>query len=142
MKITRYTAKQQTSVRKFLKEEPWYNEFFTDCYTAFIAVENKKIIGVAAMSVQLGTAELNFISVAPQHHRAGIGSALYASIEAYARKKKCAGIRVNCGIENTKAQAFYTKKGFAQVGTVKNYFSNNNMQLFFWKPLSNTVSHK
>jgi ribosomal protein S18 acetylase RimI-like enzyme len=69
----------------------------------------------AAISVR-PTVELSKCYVLPDHHGAGVASALMAASIDEARAKRAAGIWLGVNQENARAQRFYGKSGFERVG--------------------------
>jgi ribosomal protein S18 acetylase RimI-like enzyme len=135
MLIRKYTNKDLPSLKKLVNDNNYW-KFFTDKhYTKFLSFENNILIGVAVVSITLDTANLDFIFVREDRRSNNFGSKLVSTVEAYIKSKNAEGFCVNCGIENKKAQDFYINEGFKEVGKVFNYFSNNNMQIFFWKKI-------
>ena len=57
----------------------------------------------------------NFMGIAvdPAYHRTGIGKALMAAVEAWARETEASGIRLVSGAERTGAHEFYRHLGFS-----------------------------
>ena len=132
--IRKYNNGDLRTIKLLVKK--WYWPFFTnDHYAKFTAVENDQIVGVAVISITINTANIDFIYVKKDFRSSGIGKKLLERCQAYARSKKAEGVGVNCGQENKNAKKFYKKEGFQKVGQVYNYFSNNNLQIFFWKRL-------
>jgi ribosomal protein S18 acetylase RimI-like enzyme len=141
LELRKYTDSDKHQVLDLLQHEeidpntnePYEMEFFTqDFYVRFIAIEKEKIVGVIAFSKQFTTIELNFIYVKEDYRNTHVSQQLF---EMHTVFENMEGIRVNCGGDNVRAQKFYEKLGFQKVGEVKNYFSNNNTQFFYWRPV-------
>ena len=132
MMIRHYRAADFKQVKQLV--DKWYVSLFQDShYVKFVVVKQRRIVGVAVVSMTLTTANLDFLFVHEQCRSQGIGAQLVRKATSWAKSKHAEGLGVNCGIENKKAHAFYKNEGFKQVGKVYNFFSNNNWQLFFWK---------
>jgi len=71
---------------------------------------------VAAQLASRPTAELSKIYVAAEHHGAGVAAALMASALEHAARRGAASVWLGTNQENQRAQRFYAKSGFAQVG--------------------------
>ena len=74
---------------------------------------------VAASITLHPTAELSKLYVRPGHHGAGISVALVDAALESARAAGCAGMWLGVNQENARANAFYEKSGFRQVGLKK-----------------------
>ena len=87
-------------------------------YTMLVFGEPHDSDVAAAITVR-PTVELSKVYVLPEHHGAGVSSALMeASIEA-AIAREAAGVWLGVNQENARANRFYEKNGFALVGTKK-----------------------
>ena len=98
----------------------------------FLAEEGGEVIGYAMLilgepsdpdvrsSITLRpTAELSKLYVRPGHHGAGVSVELvHAAVES-ARAVGCVGMWLGVNNENARANRFYEKNGFAQVGVKK-----------------------
>ncbi|MDO8661432.1 MAG: GNAT family N-acetyltransferase [Candidatus Woesearchaeota archaeon] len=147
MKISKYQPQMYPKIRELLKNDDkdprtglaWDMELFrpevSKFYTKFVAIETNKVVGVIVMSMRLYTAEINFVYVHQEYRGKGIAQKLAKATEQSARAQHAEGITINCGQENESAQKFNRKIGLKEVGRVKNYFSNNNTQIFYWKKL-------
>lgn len=126
-------ASDLDALRTLVKDE-WYWGFFTDDhYTKLVAERDGSIVGVACVSMTLGTANLDFVFVAEAYRSAGVGHELLGSVHAWCRDRDAEGLGVNCGVDNAGARRFYEREGFEEIGRVNNYFSNGNIQVFYRK---------
>jgi tRNA (guanine37-N1)-methyltransferase len=71
---------------------------------------------VAAQLTTRPTAELSKIYVAPEHHGAGVAAALMAAAVDQAAARGAAAVWLGTNQENQRAQRFYAKSGFANIG--------------------------
>ncbi|GAA4161059.1 GNAT family N-acetyltransferase [Gryllotalpicola daejeonensis] len=71
---------------------------------------------VAAQLTARPTAELSKIYVAPEHHGAGVAAALMEAAIEQAAARGAASVWLGTNQENARAQRFYAKSGFANVG--------------------------
>lgn len=132
--MIRQAVSEDISELKQLVLDEWYWPFFTDShYTKLLYTESDKIVGVASLSITLATANIDHIFVAESARSQGVGHKLMKAIRDWCIDQEAEGLTVNCGEENVKAQKFYEKEGFEQVGKVFNYFSNDNWQIFYWR---------
>jgi ribosomal protein S18 acetylase RimI-like enzyme len=74
---------------------------------------------VAASITARPTVEISKCYVMPDHHGAGVASALMAASIAAAQARDAAGVWLGVNQENARANRFYEKCGFAIVGTKK-----------------------
>lgn len=63
------------------------------------------------------TVELSKCYVHPEHHRRGVAGSLMAASLDVARGRGAQGMWLGVNQLNTRAQSFYTRSGFAMVGT-------------------------
>jgi ribosomal-protein-alanine N-acetyltransferase len=76
-----------------------------------------------ALAQSLGEeCEILTLGVAPRHRRAGIGSALFASIAAGAGRGGARRLFLEVASDNTAARALYAAHGLVQIGRRRNYY--------------------
>ena len=85
-------------------------------YTMLVAGEPADDDVQAALHLH-PTVELSKCYVHPDHHGAGIANALMASSLDVARSRGAHGMWLGVNQQNSRAQAFYVRSGFAIVGT-------------------------
>lgn len=71
------------------------------------------------------TCELSKVYVAPGHHGAGIAQTLVGASIEVARERECAGMWLGVNNENVRANRFYEKSGFAQVGVKRFWLADH-----------------
>ncbi|WP_279394170.1 GNAT family N-acetyltransferase [Rhodococcus sp. ARC_M6] len=108
-----------------------FSEYLTDpTRTVLKVISGDAIVGYAMLiddeptdpDVQAAltlrpTTELSKLYVLPGNHGSGAAAALMDAAISHAQKCGSAGIWLGVNQENVRAQKFYTKKGFTQVGT-------------------------
>jgi diamine N-acetyltransferase len=72
---------------------------------------------VRAVVKHLPTTELSKIYVLPQAHGGAVAKALLDAAAGVARKSGAAGMWLGTNHQNVRAQRFYEKSGFEQIGT-------------------------
>jgi len=72
---------------------------------------------VAAAVITRPTAELSKVYVLPEFHGGGVASALIEATVDEARGRGARSVWLGVNQENVRANRFYAKSGFAQVGT-------------------------
>ena len=75
------------------------------------------------------------LDVRPMHRRSGLGSLLMRHAERLSQAADASGIRLHVSAENGPAQAFYTRLGYAQIGTAPNFYGNSLDALVLEKTL-------
>lgn len=76
-----------------------------------------------ALALALGEeAEVLSLGVVPDHRRAGMGSALLASICLEAGQRGIERIVLEVAVDNQAARAMYGARGFSVVGRRRNYY--------------------
>ncbi len=82
------------------------------------------------------TAELKRMHVRPDHHREGIGAAIYEAIETRARERGYGRLVLSTTGRQTAAHAFYEERGFERVaGTTESVAETELSILVFEKGL-------
>ncbi|WP_456845099.1 N-acetyltransferase family protein [Cellulomonas sp. P5_C6] len=85
-------------------------------YTMLVAGEPTDEDVRAALHLR-PTIELSKCYVHPDHHGAGVAHALMTASLEVARERGAQGMWLGVNQQNARAQAFYTRSGFAVVGT-------------------------
>jgi len=79
-------------------------------------------VGFALVLALAEEAEVLSLGVAPDHRRAGMGSALLASICLEAGRRGVERIVLEVAVDNQAARAMYGARGFSVVGRRRNYY--------------------
>jgi ribosomal protein S18 acetylase RimI-like enzyme len=87
-------------------------------YTMLVTAEPHDSDVAAAITAR-PTAELSKVYVLESHHGAGVAASLVRTTVEAARERGAAGVWLGVNQENAKANRFYEKQGFGQVGTKK-----------------------
>ena len=83
------------------------------------------ILGFAGLWFMADEAHLANIAVRERYREKGVGERLLISIIELAIKKNARFITLEVRASNTAAQALYRKYGFAEVGTRREYYTDN-----------------
>ena len=82
----------------------------------FVAEVGGELVGTTGVIVAAGRAQLVRVTVAHEHRRRGIASALLARVTDFARAQELSELVVHTQPEWTDAMGFYRRHGFEQVG--------------------------
>lgn len=96
----------------------------SNCYSAFVAEIDKAIVGFIALSItelllQPGRrCHVEALIVDNQHRKLGIGRALMAAVETYAREHGCTLVDLTSGVRRAKdgSHDFYRRLGYSDTG--------------------------
>jgi GNAT superfamily N-acetyltransferase len=89
----------------------------------FIATVGDRTVGFVSGELREGSptflpktwASVDDVFVEPDHRNAGIGRALLASVEAWARQKGAAGVSLQVAAGNARGRKFYGELGFREI---------------------------
>lgn len=86
----------------------------------FVAIEGERVVGWAALSIDEAFVEgfgayLEGLVVDEAARSRGIGVALLEAVEARARERGCAEIRVQSNVLRERAHSFYERNGYLKV---------------------------
>lgn len=104
----------------------WINEFKKDNIQAFGFFKNKKMIGACIFEVILDEANLNYISVAIEFRKKGIGRSLVNAFMNMCHSLKVKKIILEVSTKNNSALAFYESLGFINIGFRPNYYKDGS----------------
>ena len=95
-------------------------------YRFFVAVEDGKVIGyVHGADYDCLYADplknIMALAVLPEYQGLGIGRALLAAVEGWAKETGCAGVRLVSGMNRTHAHGFYAHCGYSLRKEQKNF---------------------
>lgn len=104
-----------------------------------------RCVGFIAVKIHYGhTGDIYVCGVLPEHHRKGIGKALYAAAEAYLVRSGCKYVIVktlsdiDSYIPYAQTRAFYIGAGFAPLITLAEMWDEDNPCLIMLKILPQT----
>jgi [ribosomal protein S18]-alanine N-acetyltransferase len=124
---------QVCTIENMVYPFPWSVGNFKDSlvsgYDAWVVKDpiTHDVIAYAVVMWIPGEAHLLNISVALNHQRIGLGSALLQWLMLDAKKKKAASVMLEVRPSNVAAVRLYKKLGFVQIGIRKGYYPNGNL---------------
>lgn len=105
---------------------PWTAGNFTDSlaagYSAWVCSADGALAGYAVMMLVLDEAHLLNISIAAEHQRCGLGSALLEQLFAVAKAAGAARMFLDVRPSNESGCALYRRYGFAEIGRRRGYY--------------------
>ena len=108
--------------------EPWTRAMLLDEITNTetrrytVAIEDKRIIGYLGVMYVLDELHVNTIGTLPGHEGKGVATSLMEEAWGVAKERGIARATLEVAVTNTRAQALYSRFGFAPVGVRKNYY--------------------
>lgn len=114
------------AIEASVQEFPWTAGNFSDGlkagYDAWVAHRQGRILGFSMTLHAPDISHLLVIAVAPDVHRAGIGTALIRHCEKQAKTRSLPALLLEVRPSNAKALAFYQRHGFEQIAVRKDYY--------------------
>ncbi|HOY70164.1 MAG TPA: ribosomal protein S18-alanine N-acetyltransferase [Methylotenera sp.] len=105
---------------------PWSRGNFSDSlnsgYSAWVLVEQKKIIGYALLMMVLDEAHLLNLSVAKSHQKQGLGRLLLEHMIKIAKNHRAANMFLEVRPSNISAIALYENIGFNEMSVRRGYY--------------------
>jgi [ribosomal protein S18]-alanine N-acetyltransferase len=105
---------------------PWTRGNFIDSlaagYLAEVLAEGPVLIGYFVAMPAVDELHLLNVTVAPAHQGRGHGQALLREVAAHAARLVLPRVLLEVRRSNTRAQALYTRLGFAQIGERRGYY--------------------
>ncbi len=87
--------------------------------------ESGSILGfIVAQANRSGIGHIITIDVLPEGRRNGIGSSLLSAAEQRLLNSRCDRVRLETSVDNSAAQKFYERHGYAVAKTIPEYYSN------------------
>lgn len=105
---------------------PWTPGNFTDSlragHSAWLLREGSNLVGYGIVMMTVDEAELLDITVAPEHHRRGLGAALLNYLMAIAQHHGARRMVLEVRAGNAAGLGLYERRGFARIGCRKGYY--------------------
>ena len=108
------------------------------CDAMLVADDNRSLVGYAALAKRAAQSAVwvQDLIVARPARRNGVGSALLAGINRWAREEKLGRIIVELQTKNYPAIQFCRKQGLTFCGFSDQYYPNRDIAVFFTKAVS------
>lgn len=90
----------------------WIQEYLIPYYRVIVAVENKNVVGLCALSEKDGVGWIEQLYLLPTHTGKGIGSLLVSDALVYFKGKP---VQLYTFEENTPSRLFYEHHGFVAI---------------------------
>jgi [ribosomal protein S18]-alanine N-acetyltransferase len=90
--------------------------------TYFVAEQDARVVGYAAVSVVQDVAELQRIATAPGVRRTGVAGALLHAVTELAAGSGAERLLLEVRVDNEAALAFYRRAGFAEIARRAGYY--------------------
>ena len=114
------------SIERASYQFPWTEGIFHDClrvaYLCRVAIQNRRIVGYAVMSMGAGEAHILNLCVREEGRRAGIGRALIRYPLEQAEDAGMVEAFLEVRPSNAIAMVLYQSLGFEQIGTRRGYY--------------------
>ncbi|MBC2768711.1 tRNA (adenosine(37)-N6)-threonylcarbamoyltransferase complex dimerization subunit type 1 TsaB [Pusillimonas minor] len=113
-----------------VQSHPWTRGNFADAlkagYSAKVALLGEQVVGFSVVQHAPDVAHLLLIAVSPVMQRQGLGYRLLRQAELETRQAGLPALLLEVRPSNQAAVAFYTNRGFVQVGLRKGYYPNGS----------------
>ena len=117
---------QVMAIEKRVYDFPWTRGNFLDSlaagYSAWLMLADGSLAGYAVMLLSADEAQLLNISVAPECHRVGHGTALLLHLAAQARSFGALRMLLEVRPSNIAGLALYRRQGFLKIGERRAYY--------------------
>jgi ribosomal protein S18 acetylase RimI-like enzyme len=114
-------APPESDTKQFLEVAQQKSTMLTK-YGLILAIRDNLIAGFLEARVVDDIAEIDFVAVSSEQQRKGIGRILVSFAIEAAEHFGAEKILLEVGRENKSANSLYTKLGFKQIATRKNYY--------------------
>ena len=118
-------------------EADLHREIFDNPYSSFYVLEeNQKILGFFIIWVLFNQAQIIQLGVKKAFQGQGIANRLMSEILTLAKDNDCESISLEVRVSNKPAIALYTKHGFENVATRKDYYRDPSEDAYLlWRLL-------
>lgn len=114
------------NIEPTIYSHPWSRGNFSDSlqsgYSAWVMLQNQRIIGYALLMMILDEAHLLNLSVAKSLQKQGLGRYLLHHMMMVAKRHKAATLFLEVRVSNTTAIALYESVGFCEMAIRRGYY--------------------
>jgi ribosomal-protein-alanine N-acetyltransferase len=114
------------AIEPTIYSHPWtrgnFSDSLTSGYSAWVLLQQQKIIGYALMMMVLDEAHLLNISVAKSHQKQGFGRYLLEHMLEIAKRHHAANMFLEVRTSNTTAISLYEHMGFCEMAVRRGYY--------------------
>lgn len=118
------------TIEPYIYSHPWTRGNFVDSlnsgYSAWVLLQDAKIIGYALMMMVLDEAHLLNLSIAKQYQKQGLGRFLLEYMIDIAKSKQAANMFLEVRASNVSALALYENIGFNEMAVRRGYYPATN----------------
>ncbi|EXJ23591.1 Ribosomal-protein-S18p-alanine acetyltransferase [Alkalibacterium sp. AK22] len=114
--------------RAFKYGSPWSLEQFSETLVRtdlifFVAEQNKRLLGYIGGQLLGEEAELYLLVVDPPHHQQQVASQLMEAYKSWCISEGVKLIFLEVRASNNRARRFYSKQGFSEIASRKQYYT-------------------
>lgn len=117
-------------IEPHIYSHPWTRGNFTDSlqsgYSAWVLMQDVKIIGYALMMMVLDEAHLLNLSIAKAYQKQGLGRLLLEHMIAISKNHRAANMFLEVRASNVSAIALYENTGFNEMAVRRGYYPAAN----------------
>lgn len=117
-------------IEPYIYSHPWTRGNFSDSlsagHSAWVLVQDNKIIGYALLMIVLDEAHLLNLSVAKTYQKQGLGRFLLEHMLEISKKYQAVNMFLEVRASNVSALALYENMGFNEMAVRPNYYPATN----------------
>ncbi len=107
--------------------EPWTYQAFMDTlsreeYVYLVALSDLRVVGYAGAILCMDEGSITNIAIDNEYRRMGIAEELLAQLKAVLKKREASQIFLEVRESNEPARMLYTKCGYTEIGTRRNFY--------------------
>ena len=120
-----------------LSKRSFLNFIKPGAHELMVLVDNKRVLGYVVLLYRAGTnlTRMYSLAVAPEAQGRGFSKRLLSAAEQSAQNHHCVFMRLEVNVHNLPAISLYKQDGYRIIGTIKNYYENDDDALRMEKRL-------